>query len=179
MALIGREMALVGSEMALLDLILALSPTLRFRNTFSLVVGKACGFAVLVASGFWYASGSPEWIVSDPVLRYGVTLFLGLSLLIEFSCHFCHFCHNCPDPKLSEGRSSFGGRSCHICPASAITAISATSAPVHQCGPPTGPRWAEWIVPAPVSEYGVTLFWPWKTFLDFTCTFCTLCTRQS
>ena len=146
-------MALIGREMALLDLILALSPTLRFRNTFSLVVGKDHGCGVLVVNGCWYASGSPEWIVVSPSWDTGWRCF-GRSLLIDFSCHFCHFCHNCPDPKLSEGRSSFEDRSCHFCPASAITAITAISAPVHQCGPPTGPRWAEWIVLAPVSGYG-------------------------
>ena len=163
MALILVEMALNFAEMALAGREMALSPTFRFRNTIARVVGKTCGFAVLVASGFWYASGSPEWIVPDPVSGYGVTLFLGLSLLIEFSCHFCHFCHNCPDPKLSEGRSSYGVRSCHICPASAtllpflphlppfisVDLRQARGGRSGSCPPPyrgTGP--------APVSGYG-------------------------
>ena len=129
MALILFEMALASAEMAL-------SVTLCFRNIVSCVVGKSRRYGVLVVSGCWYASGSPEWIVPSPASEWGVTLVSGRRLSkssFDLPALSALSALSAPAPKLSEGRSSFGAvsalsalflhcfcTSCTFCPRSDV-----------------------------------------------------------
>ena len=117
MALFGVEMALFEIKMALSGVKMALEMSLCMSLAFRKLCSREWERLTRVDSGEWRAGRPSDWLGA------------GSNHLIGFTCHFCHFCHNCPDPKLSEGRPSFGNCSCHFCPASAITATSAISAP--------------------------------------------------